>query len=100
MRNFHFAWYAGYGFETVTWDDAEDKENLTASGIQYGARFGMNLGSPSFQLIGSLNGYGFGNVSYTPTGEDASAEDLGIKWADMFPDKPAVSFNLSLRLNF
>lgn len=100
MRNFHFAWYAGYGFETVTWDDAEDKENLTASGIQYGARFGMNLGSPSFQLIGSLNGYGFGNVSYTPTGEDATAEDLGIKWADMFPDKPAVSFNLSLRLNF
>ncbi len=100
MHNFHLGAYLGYGFETLTWDDAEDKESLNASGLQFGAKIGMNLFSPSFQVIGTINGYGFGNVQYTPAGENPESEDLGVKWADMFPDKQSVSFNLSLRLNF
>jgi hypothetical protein len=103
MRNLHFAWYAGWGGESISWEDSNDlSESISASGFQFGAKFGINLGSPSFQLIGSFNKFSYGDVTYmyTPKDGEQQSDPLNVKMKDMFESKPSTSINLSLRLNF
>jgi hypothetical protein len=103
MRNLHWAWYAGWGGESVSWDDSKDlSESLSATGFQFGGRFGINLGSPSFQLIGSFNKYTRGDATYmyTPKDGDQKTDEMGKKMSEMFKEKPSVSINLSIRLSF
>jgi len=103
MRNFLFGWNIGWGAENISWKDASEfSEKLIAGGMQFGGRLGVNLKSPSVQLIGSVNYHGYGTVTYqyTPKDQDQKSESTDYKWADIFDNKSPVSINLSLRFNF
>jgi hypothetical protein len=103
MRNFLFGWSAGWGAETLKWSDGSDlEEKLISSGLQFGARVGMNIKSPSVQLIGSINYHGSGAVTpqYKPKDQDMVSGETIDKWTTIFESKSQVGINLSLRFNF
>ncbi|MFN8258758.1 MAG: hypothetical protein U0W24_23925 [Bacteroidales bacterium] len=100
MRNFWAGWQIGYTGETVSWADSGDGEQLTASGLSWGLKIGTNLLSPNVQLFGTINGHHNGNVTYKSGGDNSTDTDTEVKWAEIFPDKSPVSFDLSIRINF
>ena len=103
MRNFLFGWNVGWGAENISWKDGSDlDEKLLGSGLLFGGRIGLNLKSPSLQLIGSVNYRNSGTITsqYTPKDQEQQSDITEYKWTDIFPDKSPVSINLSLRLNF
>jgi len=99
-RNFIGGGHIGWTMETITWDDADANEQLSASGFNWGLRAGMNILVPGLQVIGSINGHGYGEATYKSGVEGAEDVPTGVKWADIFPEKSSVSFDLSLRLSF
>jgi hypothetical protein len=103
MRNLHVGGYLGWGAETLKWKAGSDlSEQLLASGMQFGGRFGINLGTSSAQIIAAIDSHSYGTVTYkyTPEGGEEQSIETGNKWEDIFTDKQAISFSLSLRFNF
>lgn len=107
--NFHFGWFVGWTGETVTWDENESNPNynadrsdekLTASGVNWGAKLGMNLFTPSAQLAVTFNNHNYGKVTYAAGLEGVEDVELDEKWSDIFPDRSAFTVDLSLRINF
>jgi hypothetical protein len=99
-RNFMFGWQIGYTGETITWKSTNENQQFSSGGLNWGLRLGANLFSPSFQLIGSLNGHHYGEITYTSGVEGAEDLPLGINGVDIFPTKTPISFDLSIRLTF
>ena len=108
-RNFHAGWSVGYTGETITWTEDElgpnydpdrSGEQLSATGFTWGLKFGMNLASPSVQLIGAISGHHYGNATYKSGITDEEDIQLETGWTDIFPDRSSIGFNLSLRINF
>ncbi len=99
-RNFFYGWQVGYTMETITWEAVDKNQQFSEGGFNWGLRLGANLFSPSFQLIGSVNGHHYGEVTYKSGADGATDLPLGINSSEIFPSKTPVSFDLSLRLNF
>jgi len=106
-RNYHAGWFIGYTGETVTWEEAatplteRTNEQLSANGFNWGFKLGANLFAHNVQLIGTLGGHSYGEVTYASGIEDEDDLDLGGKWVDIFPERTSsLSFDLSLRITF
>ncbi|MEN8120309.1 MAG: hypothetical protein ABFS35_08180 [Bacteroidota bacterium] len=106
-HNFHAGWFVGYTGETVTWDEEttpateRTSEQLSAGGVNWGLKFGMNLFTHNIHLIGTFGGHNYGDVIYKSGIEEEESFSLEQKWADIFPDRTSsFSFDLSLRITF
>jgi len=99
-RNFRYGWQIGYTGETITWESTDSGQSFSAGGLNWGLRLGMNLFSPSFHVIGSINGHHYGEITYKSGEEGVEDAPLGISGSDIFPSKTPISFDLSLRLSF
>ncbi len=105
-NNFHIAWYVGYTMETVTWEEdaapatERTSEQLSAGGANYGLKLGMNLFAHNIQLIGTIGGHSYGNVTYKSGIDEEEDLPLEMKWTDIFDEKSSFGFDLSLRITF
>ncbi len=107
--NFRFGWKLGISMQNISWtadknhpnyDLVEGGEGISALGIAWGINFGVNLFTPSINLIASLGGRNHGGASYSSGKEGEESVKLENSLSEIFPDKKSILMDLSLRFSF
>ncbi len=107
--NLRAGWKFGVSGISMTWEQdknhvnydlVDQGEGISAIGLAWGANFGVNLFSPSLQLIGSVGGFHHFNPSYNSGDKGEELVKLDNSLSEIFPDKSSISFSLSMRLSF